>query len=121
MSRGFDFDSFGMDDFRESESYDRGRETGAGRGGNSLSGASVRLEQQRLREKETISDRRDSQAHTSRTGSPDHRDLPLRSDRERTQYSDRDRTYSLRTSAIHTLIDVGRFRVVAVEDLASLG
>jgi hypothetical protein len=30
MSRGFDFDSFEMDDFRESDSYDRGRETGAG-------------------------------------------------------------------------------------------
>ena len=27
MSRGFDFDSFGMDDFRESDSYGRGRET----------------------------------------------------------------------------------------------
>ena len=71
MSRGFDFDSFGMDDFRESDSYDRGRETGAGRGGSSLSGASVRLELQRLREKETISDRRDSQAQPNRTGSPD--------------------------------------------------
>jgi hypothetical protein len=121
MSRGFDFDSFGMDDFRESDSYDRDRETGAGRGGSSPSGASVRLELQRLRERETISDRRASQAQTSRTGSPDHRDLPLRSDRERTQYSDRDRTYLLRTSEIHTLVDVGRFRVVAVEDLASLG
>jgi hypothetical protein len=29
--------------------------------------------------------------------------------------------YSLRTSEIHTLNDAGRFRVVAVEDLASLG
>lgn len=35
MSRGFDLDSFGMDDFRESDSYDRGRETGAGRVGGS--------------------------------------------------------------------------------------
>jgi hypothetical protein len=121
MSRGFDFDSFGMDDFRESESYDRGRETGAGRGGSSPSGASVRLELQRLREKETISDRRDSQAEIIRTASPNHRELPLRSGRERAQYSDRDRTYSLRLSEIHTLIDVGRFRVVAVEDLANLG
>jgi len=37
MSRGFDFDSFEMDDFRESDSYDRGRETGAGRGDGSVS------------------------------------------------------------------------------------
>jgi len=121
MSRGFDFDSFGMDDFRESDSDDRGREIGAGRGGGSLSGPSVRLQLQKLREKETISDRRDSQAESSRTASPDHRDLPLRSGHERTQYSDRDRTYSLRPSEIHTLTDVGRFRVVAVEDLANLG
>src|SRR5216683_4438804 len=121
MSRGFDFDSFEMDDFRESDSYDRGRETGAGRGGSSLSGANVRLQLQRLREKETIADRRASQAEISRATSPDHRNLPLRSDRERTQYSDRDRTYSLRPSEIRTLTDVGRFRAVAVEDLANLG
>ena len=121
MSRGFDSDSFGMDDFRESDSHDRGRETGAGRGGSSPSGASLRLELQRLREKEIASDRRGSQPESNRTTSPDRRDLPARSDRERTSYSDRDRTYSLRTSEIHTLIDVGRFRVVAVEDLASLG
>jgi hypothetical protein len=121
MFRGFDFDSFDMDDFRESDSYDRGRETAAGRGGGSLSGASVRRELQKLRDKETASDRRDSQIQASRAVSPDHRDLPVRSDRERTQYSDRDRTYSLRPSEIHTLTDVGRFRVVAVEDLANLG
>jgi hypothetical protein len=47
--------------------------------------------------------------------------LPLRSDRQRTSYADRDRTYSLRPSEIHTLTDVGRFRVVAVDDLANLG
>jgi hypothetical protein len=70
MSRGFDFDSFGMDEFRESDSYERGRETAAGRGGSSLSGASVRLELQRLREKETISDRRGSQAEISRVSGP---------------------------------------------------
>ena len=88
MSRGFYFDSFDLDDFRESDSYDRGRETGAGRGSGSLSNTSVRLQLQRLREKETISDRPASQLQTSRAVSPDHRDLPLRSDRERTQYSD---------------------------------
>lgn len=121
MLRGFDFDSFGMDDFRESNSYDRSRETGAGRGGSSLSGASVRLQPQKLREKETISDRPDSQQHISRATAPDLRNLPLRSDRERTQYSDRDRTFSLRPSEIHTLTDVGSFRVVAVEDLVNLG
>ena len=121
MSRGYDFDSFGMDGSRESDSYDRGKETGAGRGGGSLSNTSVRLQLQKLRENETISDRHASQAEISRATSPDHSDLPPRSDRERTQYSDRNRMYSLRPSEIHTLTDVGRFRVVAVEDLANLG
>jgi len=95
MSRGFDFDSFEMDDFRESDSYDRSRETGAGRGGNSPSGASSRLHLQRLRKKETISDRRVSQAEISRARLQTIGDLPPRSDRERTQYSDRNRMYSL--------------------------
>jgi hypothetical protein len=58
MSRGFDFDSFEMDDFRESDSYDRGREASAGKGSGSLFGASVRLQLQKLREKETISEPR---------------------------------------------------------------
>src|SRR3984893_4172930 len=120
MSRGFHFDPFEMDDFRESDSYDHGRETIAGSGGGSLSNTSVRLQLEELREKETISDRRASQAEISRTTSPDHRDLPALSDRERTQYSDRNRMYSLRPSEIQTLTDVGRFRVVAVEDLAHL-
>ena len=62
MSRGYDFDSFGMDDFRESDSDDRGRETSAGRAGGSLSNTSVRLQLQRLREKEMASDRRASPA-----------------------------------------------------------
>jgi len=61
MSRGFDFDSFEMDDFRESDFRARDSEIGAGRGGGSLSDASVTLQLQKLREKETISDRRDSQ------------------------------------------------------------
>jgi hypothetical protein len=121
MSRGFDFDSFDMDDFREADSYGRDREIGAGRGGGSLSDASVRLQLQKLREKETVSDRRDSQVQISRPASPDHRDLPLCSDPQRTRYTDRDRTYSLRPSEIRTLTEVGRFRVVAVEDLANLG
>ena len=121
MSRGFDFDSFEMDDFREGDSYGRDREIGAGRGGGFLSDVSVRLQLQKLREKETTSDRRNSQLQMNQTVPPNHRDLPLPTDRERTQYKDRDRTYSLRPSEIHTLTDIGRFRVVGVEDLASLG
>jgi hypothetical protein len=75
MYSGFDFDSFEMDDFRESDSYGRDRDIGAGRGGGSLSNVSVRLQLQRLREKETISDRRNSQVQISRTASPYHRNV----------------------------------------------
>jgi hypothetical protein len=120
MSRGFDFDSF-MDDFRESDSHDHHREIGAGRGGSSPSYTSVRLQLQKLREKETTSDHLDSRLQISRMASHDDRDSSFRSDRQRTQYTDRERTYSLRLSEIHTLTDVGRFRVIAVEDLANLG
>lgn len=110
MSRGFDFDSFQMDDFRESDSYASVKDTGAGRSGGSVSHTSVRLQLQKLRERET-----------SRIASRHDRDLSLRSDRHRTQYTDRHRVYSLRPSEIHMLTEVGMFRVVAVEDLANFG
>jgi len=120
MSRGFDFDSF-MDDFREADPYARDRGIGTGRGGSSPSYSSVRLQLQKLREKEAMSDHLDSHLPTTRTASPDDYDSMLRSDRQRTPYTDRDRTYSLRPSEIHTLTEVGRFRVIAVEDLTNLG
>jgi len=120
MSRGFDFDSF-MDDFRESDPHDHGREIGTGKGGSSPSYTSTRLQLQRLREKEAASDHFDSQLPIARPASTEDRDSSLRSDRQRTEYTDRDRTYSLRPSEVHTLADVGRFRVIAVEDLANLG
>jgi hypothetical protein len=40
------------------------------------------------------------------------------SQRTRTKYADRDKDYSLRDSEIHTLSEVGKFRVVAANDLA---
>src|SRR5229473_5909792 len=40
------------------------------------------------------------------------------SQRIRTQYTDRNKTYSLRDSEIYTLSEVGKFRVVATRDLA---
>jgi hypothetical protein len=44
----------------------------------------------------------------------------LLAQREREEILDRDRSYSLRPSEIHTLTEVGKFRVVAVEDIAKL-
>ena len=40
------------------------------------------------------------------------------SQRSRTKYTDRDKDYSLRDSEIHTLSEVGKFRVVAANDSA---
>jgi hypothetical protein len=42
------------------------------------------------------------------------------SQRTHSRYRDRDKTYSLRDSEIHTLSEVGRFRVVATGDLTQL-
>ena len=42
------------------------------------------------------------------------------SQRARTKYTDRDKDYSLRDSEIHTLSEVGKFRVAAAKDLAEL-
>lgn len=53
-----------------------------------------------------------------------HRELPTLlalstlPEHDRAQYTDRDRSYSLRPSEIHTLTEVGKFRVLSVEDLA---
>lgn len=53
-----------------------------------------------------------------------HRELPQSSpagdlrDTTRSVYRDRERTYSLRNSEIHTLIEAGKFRVVDRNDLA---
>lgn len=44
--------------------------------------------------------------------------IPTNRELERTQYHDRDGTYLLRPSEIHTLAEVGKFRVVAAEDIA---
>jgi hypothetical protein len=46
---------------------------------------------------------------------------PNNSDRFRASFRNRDREYSLRESEIQTLIDIGRFRVVPTNDLASFG
>lgn len=50
--------------------------------------------------------------------SRDERQLTLLSERERENYMDRDRIYSLRPSEIHALTEVGKFRVVSIEDFA---
>lgn len=127
--RGFDIDGFRDSDWesrREGDSYTResfgfGRET-TGRGG-SPGGAEFRKKLAQLREAEADSDRlvgtvRDPQEvnHSPRHAEPP--ELSTNRELERAEYQERDRAYLLRPSEIHTLTEVGKFRVVTIEDLA---
>jgi len=125
MSRGFD--GFEIDDFRdrggEPDRYNASREPTRGRGRGSPSQTSVRLKLQELREAESRSDQLIAQAreHLEVRRPPlsqEARQLTIFTARYRTEYTDRDRSYSLRPSEIHTLTEVGKVRVVGVEDLA---
>ena len=126
MSRGFD--GFEIDDFRDSQSpsepYSGGRESSRGRGSSSQTDASVRIELAKLRETEYQSDHLDWQSRERQEAKPLSRDIrraDLLAERERTEIHNRDRSYSLRPSEIHTLTEIGKFRVVSVEDLAKHG
>jgi len=100
MSRGFD--SFDLDDFRYAlpdsrrerppREYPEEREPNRGAGG-----ASNPKEVRELPKTSPVGDLREL---------------------TRTVHRDRERTYSLRNSEIHTLIEAGKFRVVGDDDLA---
>jgi hypothetical protein len=127
MSRGFD--GFEIDDFRdsqwESEPSNWSRESSRGRGGSSQTEASIRIELAKLREAEYQSDHLDLPSRErpdAKSQSFSHaRQTDLLAQRERTEIHDRHRAYSLRPSEIHTLTEVGKFRVVGVEDIAKHG
>ena len=124
MSRGFD--GFEIDDFRDSqwetEPSNWSRESSRGRGGSSQTEASIRIKLAKLREAEYQSDHLDLPSRErpdAKSQSFSHaRQADLLAQRERTEIHDRHRSYSLRPSEIHTLTEVGKFRVVAVEDIA---
>src|SRR6516164_6600268 len=127
MSRGFD--GFDIDDFRdpqwESERCGSERESSRGRGSGSQSGATVRSKLEKLREAESIGDQVAAQSRelpgAGRSPLPrETKQAALLAERDRTDYWGRDRGYSLRQSEIHTLTEVAKFRMVAVEDLAKL-
>ena len=111
MSRGFD-----LDDFRDSDSS---RDVGRG----SSSGWDSRNRLTEIHREEERTDQH-NQEQRERSGK-DRPSLPredrvqaILSQHVRTKYVDRDKTYSLRDSEIHTLSEVGKFRVVATKDLA---
>lgn len=116
MSRGYDGPE--IDDFRGS-SFGWGRDADRG----PSSDWNSRLALYNIHREEDRADRRDSEARQ-----PCDRDRPpvprkervreILSQRVRTRYTDRNRHYSLRDSEIHTLGEVGKFRVVGMNDLA---
>lgn len=118
MARGFD--GFEIDDFRDS-GFDSGRDVGRG----SSSSWNDRNGLYYIHRKEERADRRDREGQErSRTERPtlarEERVHAILSQRTRTKYTDRDKDYSLRDSEIHTLSEVGKFRVAAAKDLAEL-
>ena len=116
MSRGFD--GFEIDDFRESGS-DSGRDVGR----SSSSDWNTRARLHNIHREEDRADRLDSEGR-DRSGKErppvarEERVQEILSQRTRIKYTDRDKDYSLRDSEVHTLSEVGKFRVVAANDLA---
>jgi len=116
MSRGFD--GFEIDDFRDS-SLDSGRDVG--RTSSATWNATRTLDQiHRVEERADTLDREERQR--SRGERPplarEERVQAILSQRTRTKYTDRNKDYSLRDSEIHTLSEIGKFRIVAANDLA---
>src|SRR5690348_9718608 len=115
MTRSFDV--FDRDDFRSPDDLDRG----ASGGSESFWSARVRLSE--LHRKEERADAHDREAldRSGRERPPLRREERVReilAQRVRTVFRNRDKTYELRDSEIHLLSEVGKFRVVARNDLA---
>ncbi len=116
MSRGYD--GYEIDDSRGS-GFGSGRDVD--RGSPSSVDPRMGLEAAHEKEKEADSLDRQQQARGDRERPPLAREARIEgilSERVRSAYADRDKTYSLRDSEIHALSEVGKFRVVATQDLA---
>jgi hypothetical protein len=116
MSRGLD--GFEIDDFRGSD-FDSGRDMNR----DWSSAWNRRIELHNIHQKEDRADRldREQRDRTDTNRRPLAREERVQAivcQRVRTNYADRNRTYALRDSEIHTLGEVGKFRVVAKNDLA---
>ena len=116
MSRGYD--GYDIDDSRGSGS--RSGRSG-GRGSSSSVDAQMRLQALHRKENEADWLDRQQQERTDRERLPLAREQRVQGilyQRLRSTYADRDKTYSLRDSEIYALSEVGKFRVVATQDLA---
>jgi hypothetical protein len=116
MSRGYD--GYEIDDSRNSD-FRSGRS--GDRGSSSSVDAQMRLQALRRRENEADWLDRQQRERGPRGRPPQAREeriAEILSQRVRSSYADRDKTYSLRYSEIHALSEVGKPRVVATQDLA---
>jgi hypothetical protein len=116
MSRGFD--GFEIDDFRDSD-FGSGRDVGRG----SSSDWNARTNLHNIHREEDRADRLDREGRQHSRGerpplAREERVQEILSQRTRIKYTDRDKDYSMRDSEIQTLSEVGKFRVVAANDLA---
>jgi len=116
MSRGYDGPE--IDDFR-----DYGSAWGRDPDRDRSSEWNNRLALHNIHREEERADKldRESQERPDRERPPlprEERVEAILSERSRTRYADRNMEYSLRNSEIHTLGEVGKFRVVAMNDLA---
>jgi hypothetical protein len=116
MARGFDGPE--IDDFQNPE-----RDVNHGRESNSRAGWDAVRRLERIQREEERTDQRDQEARGTSGGNrpplPREERVQLVLARtSRTNYVDRNRTYQLRDSELHALTEVGKFRVVAVHDLA---
>ena len=115
MTRSFDV--FDRDDFRSPDDPDRGTS------GGSESFWSLRVRLSQLHRKEESADARDREDRdrSRQERPPLHGEESVReilTQRVRTVFRNRDKTFELRDSEIHLLSEVGKFRVVAQNDLA---
>jgi hypothetical protein len=116
MSRGFD--GFEIDDFRGS---DFGQDREGSRSPSSDWNKWTELHNIHREEERADTLDRESHDRSNRDRPPlarEERIQAILSQRTRTLYTDRNKTYSLRDSEIHALSEVGKFRVVAIGDLA---
>jgi len=116
MSRGFE--GFELDDFRGS---DPGSERDLAGGSTSSRDKWRALQNIHREEERSDALARETQQRSSRERPPVPREQRIRAvtgQRTRTAFTDRNRTYSLRDSEIYAMSEVGRFRVVAKNDLA---
>jgi hypothetical protein len=128
VSRGYDGPE--IDDFRdlrsERERANSSRDRSRGSGTDWQTRVSVRQKLQNVREAESRSDHAIAQNREHSHGtlpalSREGRQEETLKERDRSNYTDRDRTYALRRSEIDMLTEVGKFRTVGIEDLATLG